>query len=266
MAAMYAVYHGPSGIEQIARRVHALTQLLKQHIEGFGYEIINGDAFFDTLTIDIGSSGQDPESIHRIAVDMGINLRRMDERHVGVTLDESASPSDVVDLVNIFASASGSSPVTLAMLRIPEKMSLDSSFALTRTSKYLQHLVFNSHHSETEMLRYLHHLQAKDLSLVHAMIPLGSCTMKLNSTSSMIPLTWPEFSNIHPFAPVEQVQGYAQIVKVSDCDSDEYQLAHPHVGVGRGSVQNHWLPSLFVAAKLWSSWGICRLDSYTRVS
>ena len=211
---MYAVYHGSSGIKRIACRVHAFAQLLKQKVEVFGYEIINGSAFFDTLTIDVGSAGQDTTMIHRIAVDMGINLRRVDERHVGVTLDESVAPCDLVDLVNIFALASGSSPVTLAALRIPEKMSPNAPSALIRTSRYLQHPVFNSHHSETEMLRYLHHLQAKDLSLVHAMIPLGSCTMKLNSTSSMIPLTWPEFSNIHPFVPLEQAKGYAQIVEV----------------------------------------------------
>jgi glycine cleavage system P protein (glycine dehydrogenase) len=217
MAAMYAVYHGAFGIKRIAERVHTFTQLLKQMVEGFGYEITNGAAFFDTLTIDIGSAGQDVELIHRIAIDMSINLRRVDERRVGVTLDESVAPSDLVDLVNVFALASGSSPVTLSALPIPEKMSLSCSSAMIRTSEYLHHPVFNTHHSETEMLRYLHHLQAKDLSLVHAMIPLGSCTMKLNSTSSMIPLTWPEFSNIHPFVPVEQTKGYAQIVEVSNC-------------------------------------------------
>lgn len=216
MAAMYAVYHGSSGIKRIAYRVHAFTQLLKQRVESFGCEIMNGAAFFDTLTIDVGSAGLSVDVVHRIAVDMGINLRKVDERRVGVTLDESVTTLDLVDLINIFALASGSSPVTLATLVIPEKASLTFPSTLIRASKYLHHPVFNTHHSETEMLRYLHHLQAKDLSLVHAMIPLGSCTMKLNSTSSMIPLTWPEFSTIHPFVPVEQAKGYAQIVEVSD--------------------------------------------------
>ena len=227
MAAMYAVYHGPSGIRRIACRVHAFTQRLKQIIEGFGYEIFNGAAFFDTLTIDVGSMGLNVESIHHISADMGINFRRVDERRIGVTLDETVTLSDLVDLVNVFALASGSSAVTPAILATPSKASVDFPSTLIRTSKYLHHPVFNTHHSETEMLRYLHHLQAKDLSLVHSMIPLGSCTMKLNSTSSMIPLTWPEFSHIHPFVPVEQAKGYAKIVEVSDCSrSVSSKLAH----------------------------------------
>jgi glycine dehydrogenase len=214
MAAMYAVYHGSSGLKRIASRVHTFTQLLKAKIEAFGFEVVNGAAFFDTLTVHVGSATQDAESVHRAAATVGINFRKVDEKHVGVTLDESVAPSDLVDLVNVFASAAGSSPISLSSLTAPTTISPNFPSVLTRKSEYLPHPVFNTHHSETEMLRYLNHLQTKDLSLVHAMIPLGSCTMKLNSTSSMIPLTWPEFGRIHPFAPVEQVKGYAHVIKV----------------------------------------------------
>ncbi|KAF8591955.1 glycine dehydrogenase [Ramaria rubella] len=215
MAAMYAVYHGSSGLQRIGRRVHAFTQLLKTQVESFGFEVLNGAAFFDTLTIKVGR-GQ--EAIHEVSVNMGINLRRINEQSVGVTLDESVTPSDLVDIINIFATVSGSPLVTLSSLVAVDSFSPTFPHDLARTSQYLRHAVFNTHHSETEMLRYLHHLQSKDLSLVHAMIPLGSCTMKLNSTSSMIPLTSPEFGNIHPFVPVEQAQGYAEIVKELEAD------------------------------------------------
>ncbi|KAF8973526.1 glycine dehydrogenase [Flammula alnicola] len=156
MAAMYAVYHGAAGLQRIATKVHKFTQVFK------------------TTVVAMGGAA-------------GINLRRIDDNHIGVSLDESVSPEDLVTLLNVFASAASTKPSA----SIPP--------ALQRTSEYLPHPVFNKHHSETEMLRYIHHLSSKDLSLVHSMIPLGSCTMKLNSTSSMIPLTWPEFSAVHPF-------------------------------------------------------------------
>lgn len=211
MAAMYAVYHGPEGLRRIARRVHGYTQIVQSSAEQWGYKSMNAQ-FFDTLTLDCSNIQGGAASVHAAADAVGVNLRPIDETHVGVTLDESVGPRDIVRLVNIFGKAAGATPVTLADLQPTELWSVAQD--LQRTSKYLPHPVFNTHHSETEMLRYIYHLQSKDLGLVHAMIPLGSCTMKLNSTTSMIPITWPEFSTIHPFAPSDQVQGYMQIIKV----------------------------------------------------
>ncbi|EED79122.1 predicted protein [Postia placenta Mad-698-R] len=210
MAAMYAVYHGPVGLKRIAEKVSALTQILKSLVEKHGYKATNAN-FFDTLTFDVTGAVKDADAVHASALASGINLRKVDEKHVGVTLDESVSAEDVVSLANVFASAASGSPVSASDLALPASLALPA--ALQRTSGYLPHPVFNAHHSETEMLRYIYHLQGKDLGLVHAMIPLGSCTMKLNSTSSMIPLTWPEFGGVHPFAPTDQVKGYAQVIK-----------------------------------------------------
>lgn len=208
---MYAVYHGPEGLRRIAHRVHAYTQIVKSNAEKWGYKSMN-EQFFDTLTLDVSSIKGGADAVHSSAFAVGVNLRPIDDTHVGVTLDESVGPRDIVRLVNIFASAASISPVTLTDLQPVESLSVPPT--LQRTSKYLPHPVFNTHHSETEMLRYIYHLQSKDLGLVHAMIPLGSCTMKLNSTTSMIPVTWPEFCEIHPFAPTDQVQGYKQILDV----------------------------------------------------
>lgn len=216
MAAMYAVYHGPAGLRRIAERVHGFTQVFLSTIEPFGYKAI-GSSFFDTLTIDVSSASGSSDGLHAASQAASLNLRRVDDKHVGVTFDESVSPSDLVNLINVFASAASKSPVSLTDLVEPEASSLPSE--LQRTSEYLPHPVFNKHHSETEMMRYIHHLASKDIGLVHSMIPLGSCTMKLNSTSSMIPLTWPEFSAVHPFAPYDQVKGYHTIIKVRFCTS-----------------------------------------------
>lgn len=211
MAAMYAVYHGPVNLQRIAQKVHGLTQIVKSAAERLGYKAISSQ-FFDTITLDVSGAVDDAEAVHAAALVAGINLRKIDGRRVGLTLDESAGAEDVVTLINVFAEAASQPAITpsdlspLGSLAIPEP--------LRRTSKFLPHPVFNSHHSETEMLRYIYHLQSKDLSLNHAMIPLGSCTMKLNSTSSMIPLTWPEFSSVHPFAPKDQVKGYLELIKV----------------------------------------------------
>ena len=210
MAAMYAVYHGAAGIQRIATKVHQFTQLFKSAVEFMGYKSINA-SFFDTVTLDVSVAGN-ADSVHACATEVGINLRHIDEKHVGITFDESISPDDLVNLLNVFSSAASTKPFTLSDLAEPTASSIP--LALQRTSEYLPHPVFNKHHSETEMLRYIHHLASKDMSLVHSMIPLGSCTMKLNSTSSMIPLTWPEFSAVHPFAPYDQVKGYHQVLKV----------------------------------------------------
>jgi glycine dehydrogenase len=216
MAAMYAVYHGPEGLTRIARRVHAYTQILNTAAQKYGFKPQNKE-FFDTLTFDASNIPGRAHAVHAAAAAKGVNLREIDDLHVGVTLDETVGPKDIVRLVNVFATAGPANhdPVTWSDLEPTETLSVPST--LRRESKFLHHSVFNTHHSETEMLRYIYHLQSKDLGLVHAMIPLGSCTMKLNSTTSLMPVTWPEFSAIHPFAPIDQVKGYRQIIEVATC-------------------------------------------------
>jgi glycine dehydrogenase len=213
MAAMYAVYHGPEGLTRIARRVHSYAQILNTAVQKYGYKSLNKE-FFDTLTFDVSNVPGRAHAVHAAAAAKGVNLREIGDFYVGVTLDETVGPKDIVRLVNVFAAVGPEDrdPVTLSDLEPTEASSLPPT--LQRESKFLHHPVFNTHHSETEMLRYIYHLQSKDLGLVHAMIPLGSCTMKLNSTTSLMPVTWPDFSAIHPFAPVDQVKGYRQIIKV----------------------------------------------------
>ena len=205
MAAMYAVYHGPAGLKRIAHKVHGFTQVFLSAVEPMGYKAENS-SFFDTVTLEVPSAA----SLHKAAADASINLRRIDDKRVGVTFDESVTPQDLVKLINVFASASGKPTLAVADLEEPKQSAIPAN--LQRKSEILPHPVFNKHHSETEMLRYINHLSSKDLSLVHSMIALGSCTMKLNSTSSMIPLTWPEFGGVHPFVPFEQVKGYQTII------------------------------------------------------
>ena len=208
---MYAIFHGPEGIRRIANKVHGYTQAFKVAVESLGYTVVN-DAFFDTITVDVTAPAGKANVVHAAATAAKINLRRVDDTHVGVTFDESVSPDNLVSLVNVFASAATASPVVLSDLQQPRGSAIPVT--LQRTSEYLPHPIFNKHHSETEMLRYIHHLASKDITLVHSMIPLGSCTMKLNSTTSMIPVTWPEFGAIHPFAPFDQVKGYQTVIKV----------------------------------------------------
>lgn len=173
-----------------------------------GHVIENDGAYFDTLSIKCGNSS----AILQKAANEGINLRVIDNNTVGVTLDEAATESDIAKLISVFHEDGASvdiSEITAAALK---DSTASYPVQLKRTSPYLQHEVFNSYHSETEMLRYIHHLESKDLSLCHSMIALGSCTMKLNATTEMIPVTWPEFANVHPFAPVEQTEGYLEML------------------------------------------------------
>lgn len=217
MAAMYAVYHGPAGLRRIAGKVHSLTQILASSLESLGFKIVN-KTYFDTLTIDVKSAGFGAARVHAASVQAGINFRRIDEDTIGITLDESVGPLDLTDIVNVFHHLKGQSAIEPDVLdRLANDMNLDASSvegvsSLGRTTPYLQQSVFNKHHSETDMLRYMMHLQEKDYSLVHGMIPLGSCTMKLNSTSAMVPLSWKEFGGIHPFAPVDQAKGYEVLI------------------------------------------------------
>ena len=204
MASMYAVYHGPQGLKRIAQRVHRLTATLAAGLKTLGLAPVNA-TFFDTLTLETGFN---TDAFHATATQRGINLRHVGASRIGISLDEAASREDVVTLWEIFAHGKP----------VPDFDKIETSVgdgfpaALARQSEYLAHPVFNTHHAEHEMLRYLRSLADKDLALDRTMIPLGSCTMKLNATSEMIPVTWPEFSNIHPFAPLDQTVGYREMI------------------------------------------------------
>jgi len=197
MASMYAVYHGPDGLRAIAQNIHELTATLAAGLKKLDYKI-SSENFFDTLRVELGNTKL--EAILDAANERNINLRIFDNSTVGISLDETTTETDLIDLWQIFA-LKDQLPFTVKELPI-------SHSQLSRTSKYLTHPVFNRYHSETELLRYLHQLESKDLSLTTSMIPLGSCTMKLNATSEMIPVTWAEFGKIHPFAPISQTRGY----------------------------------------------------------
>ncbi|MFM7406540.1 MAG: aminomethyl-transferring glycine dehydrogenase, partial [Cuspidothrix sp.] len=199
MAGMYAVYHGPHGLRGIAETVHQLTATLAAGLQKLGYKIVN-ENFFDTLRIELGNSSL--QTILEAADARNINLRIFDNSNVGISLDETTTETDVIDLLQVFA---GSETELNSLTNYPLPI---TNYPLHRESEYLTHPVFNRYHSETELLRYLHQLETKDLSLTTSMIPLGSCTMKLNATSEMIPVTWAEFGKIHPFAPISQTRGY----------------------------------------------------------
>jgi glycine dehydrogenase len=208
MASMYAVYHGPEGLKKIAQWVHKATVTLAAGLKRLGYEV-SPEPFFDTLQLNL--SAGEAKKILEAAAEQQINLRIFDENTLGVSLDETTSEKDLEDLLAIF---NGGQPVdfTLESLKAAEVAEV-SEQKFARTSPYLTHHVFNSYHSETELLRYMYRLQSKDLSLTTSMIPLGSCTMKLSATTEMMPVTWPEFGKIHPFAPIEQAGGYQILFK-----------------------------------------------------
>lgn len=203
IAGAYSVYHGPEGIKNIASRVHGLTRLFVDTIKKFNYDVVTTN-FFDTVTIKTTLASKLREN----ALKWGINLRYNKDGSVGVSFDEAKTFDDVIALLNLFAEVSGFQ----GEMVIEEEMDFTIEENLVRTSSYLTHPVFSSYHTEHEMLRYLKTLESKDLSLVHSMISLGSCTMKLNATAEMIPLTWPEFGAIHPFVPANQALGYGQLV------------------------------------------------------
>ena len=206
MAGMYAVYHGPKGIKAIAERTHALTILLARSLESLGYKQLN-QSFFDTVKFDLGDL---TNAIHSELINNEINAHYR-RSVVTLALDETTSEEDVYELVRIFAKIKAKSLHDVKMDELKSDLASTIPSQLQRASEYLTHPVFNTHQSEHEMLRYIKSLEAKDLSLCHSMIALGSCTMKLNATTEMIPVTWPEFSKMHPFAPTDQVGGYMQV-------------------------------------------------------
>ncbi|MES2148834.1 MAG: aminomethyl-transferring glycine dehydrogenase, partial [Pseudomonadota bacterium] len=207
MASMYAIYHGPAGLVQIARRVHRYTNILAAKLGQLGYELAN-QSYFDTLTVKIARA----EQLHAIAVEKGVNLRKVDAGHVGISLDETTTREDIALLWAIFSQGVSSAPASPDFDAIEASAQNAFPDQLARTSSFLTHPTFNRYHAEHEMLRYLRSLADKDLALDRTMIPLGSCTMKLNATSEMIPVTWSEFSNIHPFAPDAQTVGYREMI------------------------------------------------------
>ncbi len=204
IAGMYAVYHGPEGLKTIARRVHRLTAILKAGLERLGFTVPTA-AFFDTLTV---ATGARTRGILDHGLAFGVNFRRIDDATLGISLDETTDRADVERIWQIFAG--DDPPFAVAHLDAAVPSTLPT--ALLRTTAFLGHPVFNRCHSETEMLRYLRRLADRDIALDRAMIPLGSCTMKLNATAEMIPITWREFAHLHPFAPADQAEGYRELV------------------------------------------------------
>jgi glycine dehydrogenase len=205
MAAMYAVYHGPEGLKAIAKRVTILANALAEELEAEGYEVVH-ENFFDTVVI----RTKEVESIKKKATEASINFRYYENNLIGISLDETTTLSDVLDILLVLDQPNEHTVAGFSISEDPGLYHIPSS--LTRTSAFLTHPVFNTHHSETEMMRYIKQLENKDLSLNTSMISLGSCTMKLNAASEMMPLSWAHWSKMHPFAPGDQVKGYHQIV------------------------------------------------------
>lgn len=200
MAGFYAVFHGPEGLRAIAQRIHRKTVRLVKGLEAGGFKIDQTNGFFDTVTLDVGA---DRDAIMARAVENGVNLRRIGDSHIGITLDE-VTRRDVTESVWAAFGITDTDDELKTPYRLPE--------GLLRTSEYLTHPVFHMNRAETEMMRYMRRLADRDLALDRAMIPLGSCTMKLNSAAEMMPVSWPEFANMHPFCPTDQAAGYTQMI------------------------------------------------------
>jgi glycine dehydrogenase len=218
VAAMYTCYHGPVGLSDIAKRTHLLTMALAKGLQRLGYHLRHPSGradncetdhsgrplpFFDTICVDLAN--QSAERIVKLAEAQRINFRVIDERTVGISLDETAGPRDMADILRVF---NHDRPTAFDAAELAADLNPGFSAPFARTSKFLSHPVFNRYHSETEMMRFLKRLENRDLSLTVSMIPLGSCTMKLNAAFEMLPITWPEFNRLHPFAPLRQARGY----------------------------------------------------------
>ena len=208
MAGMYAVYHGKEGIKEIAQNVHNTANTLAEELKKAGIKV-STSVFFDTFVVEVA----DAKAVLTKAVAKEMNLRAIDATHVGISLDETTSKRDVADLVEVLTGATKAIEISAS--------TLISSSKFNRTSAFLTHNVFNQYHSESEMMRYIKRLENKDISLVHSMISLGSCTMKLNAASELLPLTWPQFAHIHPFAPVDQTEGYNELIAELNKDLSE---------------------------------------------
>ena len=226
MSAFYAIYHGPQGLKNIAERAIRGARILEQGLKNLGFETgtrgkgQDGRVLFDTVVVNVGE-GQSDKVLAYARKTYKINLRKFDDSRLGITIDETVDAKDLEEILSIFKDFSGSDK-DIELKEIIKSLHTDGTIPVPtpfkRSSEYLTHPVFNSHHSETELLRYIHHLQSKDLSLTHSMIPLGSCTMKLNATTEMAPVTWPEFSSIHPFAPIDQATGYKIMIDELEAD------------------------------------------------
>ncbi|RLA48039.1 MAG: glycine dehydrogenase (aminomethyl-transferring) [Gammaproteobacteria bacterium] len=210
MAAFYAMYHGPNGLRRIAMRIQRLAGILAQGLQDAGFKADNG-TFFDTLTFTVGDQQQ---AIVELALARGMNLRIIGDDRLGISLDETTSAQDIESLWAVFSGDTAAPDVVDVDARVDENGGIPDS--LLRPVDYLQHPLFNDYHCETEMLRYMRYLEDKDIALNRAMIPLGSCTMKLNATTEMLAISWPEFTGLHPFAPVEQTAGYQAMLAELD--------------------------------------------------
>ncbi|NOY36499.1 MAG: aminomethyl-transferring glycine dehydrogenase [Chlorobi bacterium] len=206
MAGMYAVYHGPEGLKRIALNIHLLAAGLNDSLKRLGY-IQENKNFFDTLKIAIPDQSL-KEKIRQLTLDAGINLNFFTEGYILISTDETTREADIELLAGIFARAKGKTGIDVSF---PDKFVFEENF--TRKTPFLQHKVFNSYHAETDMMRYIKKLERKDISLTHSMISLGSCTMKLNAASEMLPLSWPEWTGLHPFVPQDQAEGYHRLMK-----------------------------------------------------
>ena len=225
MASMYAVYHGPEGLKKIARRTHGAAVWLARELMLAGQEIVSDD-FFDTLTVKVHSAHE----VLKTAMLFGINLRKLDAHHVGVALDERVREEDLNSVLKAFGISKAQHPLTLA-----NDAELNCSATFHRQSNFLTHPVFNRYHSETEMMRYLHRLESKDIALNRSMIPLGSCTMKLNAAAEMMPLSWPEVGGLHPFVPHDQSEGYRAMFTelenwLAECTGFDATSLQPNAG------------------------------------
>ena len=210
MAAFYGMYHGPDGLRRIAERIQRLTSMLASGLAGAGFTADN-DSWFDTLTFSVG---EQQSTIVERALARGMNLRIIADDRLGVSLDETSSAADVLALIEVFSGSEAASTAQQLDADVAELAGIPA--ALQRDVDYLQHPLFNEYHSETEMLRYMRRLEDKDIALNRAMIPLGSCTMKLNATTEMLPVTWPELGGLHPFAPTDQTRGYTEMLAELD--------------------------------------------------
>jgi glycine dehydrogenase len=211
IASMYAVYHGQKGIKAIAEKTHGLTQITAIKLADLGFEITNTH-YFDTIKVNVGDL---KNSIQSIALANEINVRYFDDNHVGISIDETTTVQDLENLINVFAKAKNAEAVSFDLndlQAIASDLNYNIPRSIVRQSEFLTHPVFNTYHSETEMMRYIKRLENKDLSLTHSMISLGSCTMKLNAAAELIPVTWEEFGGLHPFVPIDQAAGYKQMI------------------------------------------------------